>query len=81
MTARPPKANDPEDPLVVGGHGGQGDALGPQHPFINMLDHGFPAQIGQGLSRETARFVTGRDDADDLIDGKLLTGRDRPDKR
>ena len=55
-----------EDPLVVGRHGGEGDGLRPEHPLVDVLDHRLPAEVGERLSRKAGRFVTRRDDADDL---------------
>ena len=56
----------PEDPLVVGRHGREGDALRPEDPLIDVLDHRLSAEIGERLSGKAGRFVARRDDADDL---------------
>ena len=55
-----------EDPLVVGRHGGEGDALRPEDPLIDVPDHRLPAEIGEWLPGKAGRFVARRDDADDL---------------
>ena len=47
----------PEDPLVVGRHGGEGDALRLEDPLVHVLDHRFPAEVGKRLPGKAGRFV------------------------